>query len=158
MAPSERAVHDGGMTYDLQDALAHASGAVPHPHDVHAVCAALVAEGYVVHPVARDLLAVLLGRTLVGRTPPPGRQPDPVVFDPIGAAGGELDRVSAWARALGESLTPLAEVGLDVLCITGAGVLVLGRPGEVTVLGPDLAAGLRWLLRHEGIPVDRIAR
>ncbi len=143
---------------DLQDALAHASGAVPHPNDVNAVCAALVAEGYVVHSVARDLLALLLGRTLTGCTPSPGPQPDPVVFDPIGAAGGELDRVTAWARVLGEPLTPLAEVGLDVLCVTGAGVLVLGRPGEVSVLGPDLAAGLRWLLRREGTPVDRATR
>ncbi len=119
------------------------------------VCQRLAAEGFALHPRGRELLGLVLGLTIH----PPGRGadgvvPDPISFDPLAAASGERDRVQECEDACQTSLMPLGEVGLDLLLMASDGRLVLARPSEATVLGPDEASGWGWLLQRVGAPVD----
>ncbi len=96
----------------------------------------LEAEGFISNQTAISILESFAG--LFVKAPPGGISPYPteILFDPVEAASGELDRTEPWTAHIGSNLFPIAEDNNgSVIWVAGDGKFYIGREFGLYFLG-----------------------
>src|SRR5437762_13830514 len=93
--------------------------------DITAWIDALTEEGYRFSQGAQAILSNFGGLEIIPAvSPTDAYAAGAILFDPVVAASGELDRIEYWEQQLGVTLSPLAE-------IAGQDILLLAQDGRV---------------------------